>query len=284
MLSSGEKVLKIIQRRGCRLNMISEIKHYLSVYKRYLSTSTSEAMSFRTSFVLLIIMDLLFTSSAYFKISFIYDHVSVISHWDRSELMFFTAFMLCLNALNNTIISTNFWMFSEDLKTGNLDYILLKPVSSIFIVFFRYLKPSGLPNIILTHSLLIYFGVQVGLDIIEWFMLPLLLLLSFVLYSLVQFVMSCAMFWLIEGMGINFLRMQMQEIARWPNFIFEKYTRVLFMTVIPVLLVGSGPVYFIFDRSYWYMVPAMIVACIILYYVLHFLWNRGLVHYDSASS
>ena len=266
------------------MGFFCEIKHYLRVYRRYLSTSASQAMSFRTSFVLLIIMDLLFTGSSYFKISFIYDHIEVIDHWVRNQLMFFVTFMLALNALNTTLLSTNFWMFSDDLKTGNLDYILLKPVSSIYIVFFRYIKPSGIPNILLTHSLLIYFGMQNNLGFIEWLMLPFLIVLSFTLYALIQFVISCSMFWLIEGLGINFLRLQMQELARWPDFIFSKYIRTVFMSAIPILLVGSGPVHFIFDRSYWYLIPLMLLLCFILYYLLHFIWSRGLTHYDSASS
>ena len=198
--------------------------------------------------------------------------------------MFFVTFMLSLNALNTTILSTNFWMFSEDLKTGNLDYILLKPVSSIYIVFFRYIKPSGIPNILLTHSFLIYFGIQNSLGLLEWLMLPFLLMLSFILYALIQFVISCAMFWLIEGLGINFLRLQLQELARWPDFIYGKYIRTLFMSALPILLVGSGPVHFIFDRSYWYLLPLMILVSTILYIILHFLWEKGLTHYDSASS
>ncbi len=266
------------------MSLIKELNHYFQVYKRYLSTSLSEAMSFRTSFVLLIIMDLLFTSSAYFKIDFLYNNVQSISIWDRGQFMFFVAFMLSLNALNTTLLSTNFWMFSEDLKTGNLDYILLKPVSSIYIVFFRYIKPSGVPNILLTHSALIYFGLQNNFSIWQWMSLPLLLFIAFILYALIQFTMSCAMFWLIEGLGINFLRLQMQELSRWPEFIFQRYVKVIFLAFIPVLLVGSAPVHFLFNLSYWYYIPAMSFACIILYFILHFLWNKGLTYYDSASS
>lgn len=264
--------------------MFKELKHYLSVYKMFVYTSSAQAMSFRTSFVLMIFMDIFFFLSALLTVDFIYDHVAQIGAWRREQLMFFISFMLCVDHLHMLLLSHSFWRFSDDLKSGDLDYTLLRPMSSIFIVFFRYFKPSSIFNTFTTGGALIYFALKLDFTWTQWAMLPFLIVLAFVLLALLEFIISCAMFWLVEGLGINFLRMQMQSVSRWPDFIYSYYTKKFLTFVVPVLLIGSGPVHFLFDPSNWHWIASMFVACIGCYYFLHFLWNKGLTHYDSASS
>lgn len=266
------------------MKLFSETKHYLSVYRKFISTSVSEATSFRTSFILMIFMDIFFFLSAILTVDFIYDHVATIGSWKRPQLMFFISFMLTVDHLHMLLLSHNFWRFSDDLKSGNLDFTLLRPLSSIFIVFFRYFKPSSIPNSFISTGTLIYFGMQNGFGPTQWILLPFLVILAFILLALLEFIISCAMFWLVEGLGINFLRMQMQQLSRWPDFIYGYFTKKLLTFGVPVLLIGSGPVHFLLDISNWPYLLGMIVACIGCFYFLIFLWNRGLNHYDSASS
>ncbi len=266
------------------MKLFSETKHYLSVYKKFISTSVSEATSFRTSFILMIFMDIFFFLSAILTVDFIYDHVATIGSWKRPQLMFFISFMLTVDHLHMLLLSHNFWRFSDDLKSGNLDFTLLRPLSSIFIVFFRYFKPSSIPNSFISTGTLIYFGMQNGFGPTQWILLPFLVILAFILLALLEFIISCAMFWLVEGLGINFLRMQMQQLSRWPDFIYGYFTKKLLTFGVPVLLIGSGPVHFLLDINNWPYLLGMIIACIGCFYFLIFLWNRGLNHYDSASS
>lgn len=265
-------------------NLVSEFNHYFSVYKKFVSTSVSEATSFRTSFILMVFMDMFFFLSALLTVDFIYDHVATIGDWKRPQLMFFISFMLCVDHLHMLLLSHSFWRFSDDLKTGNLDFTLLRPLSSIFIVFLRYFKPSSIPNSFLTTGTMIYFGMENGFTFFQWLMLPFLIILAFILLALLEFVISCAMFWLVEGLGINFLRMQMQQVSRWPDFIYGYFTKKLLTFALPVLLIGSGPVHFLFNPSHWEWIVGLIVACILTYKVLIYIWNKGLDHYDSASS
>ncbi|EQC45633.1 ABC transporter permease [Bacteriovorax sp. Seq25_V] len=266
------------------MKIFKEINHYLQVYGKFASTSISEATSFRTSFILMIFMDVFFNLSSLFTISIIYDHVSLVGNWNKDQLLFFTCFMLVVDCFHMLFLSHGFWRFSDDLKTGNLDYTLLRPVSSIFTVFFRHFKPSSIPDLFLTVGLLIYFGIKVGLEIWQWIAIPFLVLISFTLLALIEFIISCAMFWLVEGLGVNFLRMQLQSMSRMPDFIYNPFMKRVLTFCIPILLVGSGPVQFLFDASKWDYVAYMIAAIILCYYFLIYLWNKGLNFYDSASS
>lgn len=260
------------------------IKHYWDVYKGFISTSFTEAMSFRLHFVLLIIMDLFFYFSVLATVSFIFDHVETIGPWNRPQLMFFMAFMLVIDHLHMTLISESFWVLSRDLKTGGLDYIILKPVNTIFNVFFRYIRPASLCNIAVTWGLLIYYGRQLELGYQAWILIPPLALLSFALLAVVEFIIATLMFWVTEGLGINFLRMQMQQLARWPDYIFSQLARRVLTIGFPILLIGSAPVHFLFDFQRWPYLVGMLASLVVMIGVLSFVWKKGLQRYESASS
>lgn len=264
--------------------MTEKMAHYWDVYKKFVSTSISVETSFRTSFILLIFMDFFFFFSSIGSVSFIYDHVVNIGPWQKDQLLFFLTFMLAIDNLHMMIFSQSFWEFSFHIKTGQLDYVILKPMNTIFSVFFRYFRASSLFNTPLFMGYLIYYGIQVKLSFLDWTLLPFLIVLSLALLVVIEFILSTSMFWLTDGMGINFLRMQMQQLGRWPNFIYQGFIRKVLTVVLPILLVGSGPIHFLFDKSAWQLLVTMIAALFILVFVLLVTWRIGIRRYDSASS
>lgn len=260
------------------------LKRYWAIYREFISTSFTEATSYRLHFFLLILMDLFFYFSVLATVSFIYDHVETIGPWNRPQLMFFMSFMLAIDHLHMTFISESFWILSRKIKTGELDYDLLKPINTVFNVFFRHIRPSSLCNIVVTWSLLIYYGRQIPLSLSDWLLMPLLLLLGFTLLFLIEFIIATSMFWVTEGLGINFLRMQMQQLARWPDYVYGHLARRVLTMAFPVLLIGSAPVRFLYDAHQWPWLVAMIVAILASAWVLKTFWLLGIRRYDSASS
>lgn len=260
------------------------ISKYLRVYKEYINHAFAEALSYRAHFVLLIIMDLLFYASLMFSVDFIFDHIDQLGPWRRDEFLFFIAFMLAVDHIHMSLISESFWTLSTDIRTGALDFILLRPMGSIFQIFFRHIRAASFFNLFAPWSLLFYFGTKIDLSIQAWISLPFLVLMSLALLVSIEIVISMSMFWTVESFGINFLRMQLQQLARWPDFIYRFYARKFFTLALPVLLVGSAPVKFLIDFKKWPWLVSMIVATLSCWVVLYYLWKLALKSYESASS
>ena len=135
-------------------NLKQTIFYYLKVYEKFVSTSISVGVSFRTSFALLLLMDLFFYFSTLLSVNFIYDHIQMIGPWDKNHLLFFISFMLGIDHLHMTLVSESFWELSHSIRTGDLDFALIKPANSIFSVFFRYFRPSTVINIFIVWTFL----------------------------------------------------------------------------------------------------------------------------------
>lgn len=264
--------------------MISTIKTYWEVYKKFISTSTTMAMSFRLPFVLLIIMDLCFYFTTLTTVDFIFNHIEHMGPWNRDQLMFFISFMLLLDNLHMTFISESFWELSMSLKTGQFDYIVLRPMNTLFSTFFRFFRPSTMLNFPIALGVLIFYGLKIQLTTLAWFTLPFLVILSFILLIQIEFIITTSMFWMIDGLGINFLRMQFQKLARWPHFIYASLPRRVFTIVFPILIIGSAPTHFLIDQKTWPWLLALVIAILACGFVLSILWKKGISRYESASS
>ncbi len=264
--------------------MRSRLLHYIKVYGRFLSTGFVQALEFRVHFFLLIFMDLAFYISSLASVHIIFDHVSQIGGWNREQFLFFTTVMLCINQLTMSFISESFWRFPVLLRTGELDFYLLKPIGSIFTVFFRFIRPGSMVNVLFTGSTLIYFGLQIDLSWYSWVLLPFLIVMGFILQNSIELVITCSMFWMLEGTGINFLRMELQQLARWPDFIYSAFVYRFLSVLLPILLIGSAPVRFLFNYGDFFPMIGMAAAILVFWGILGVSWSAGLKAYESASS
>ena len=260
------------------------MKHHFGIYSEFVKNCFAEAMSYRLHFVLLIFMDLMFYLSVIGTVEFLFLHMDHIGAWSRNDFMFFMSFMLAVQHLHMTFVSENFWNFSYDIRMGQLDYILLKPANSLFIVFFRTIRPGTLLNGIFPWAYLWYFGQQIGLVWWQWLLLPVLVLLSLALMTSIEILLSMSMFYTVESMGVNFLRMQLQQVSRWPDFLYQGFARYLFGFFIPVLLIGSSPVHFLRDPHQWPGMIQMLGIMVLIWIAIRWFWRQGLRAYESASS
>ena len=261
------------------------IKHYLQVYLEFAKTSLIEASSYRINFILLFFVDITFYATSFTSVDFIFGHIDHIGIWERDQFMFFMSFVLVVDHLHMTFISANFWLLAESLRLGNLDFSLLKPIHSLFIVFFRYIRVSSFTSTPLVLGLLIYFSNKVNLSLTSWIMLPIMIILSFLLLAIIECTISTLMFWTTEGIGINFLRMQLQKMGHYPNFIYQTWTRRFFTFALPILIAGSAPVHFLLNPAHqWTQLFSLIIANLITGFALLKIWNKALLSYESASS
>ena len=254
---------------------------YLSLYKEFFKTSLSEELSFRVNFILQSIMNVSFIGVYFFTSVFIFDHIEHIGPWNETEFLLFLSFAFAVDQTHFLIFAPNFWEFSGDIRLGTLDFHLLKPFPSLFIVLLRRVAVPGIFTLLFTYFLVIYFGLQVGLNLLVWLSLPFCLLLSLFLLLGIEVLISLFNFFTVEGMGINQARLQIQHLCRWPDFIYKNPARIWFF---PLLAITSIPVRWMIDINYWSWVVTMFLGVLLLWFFIILLWPKALNFYESPSS
>lgn len=256
-------------------------KKYFEVYKMFMQTSITEALSFRFNFSLQNIMNLCFMLSFFGTTSFIFNHIEHIGVWNQIEFFFFLSFVFAVDQTHYTFFSYNFWRLSDDIRLGSLDFHLLKPISSLFLLFMKNIASAGFITSTTCYGLIIYFGIQLGIPWLSWVLIPICLVLSVALLVSIEILISMLNFITIESMGVNQLRLQIQHLIRWPDFIYKNPFR---LSLLPFLAISSFPVRFLLDNQAWAFLLAITVAFLLMASLVLWLWPKALKTYQSPSS
>ncbi len=257
---------------------------YCQVFCQQLVNSTSKLLAFRISFIATILAEAASFLTVYLSAELIFSHINELGSWQREEFMLFLFWVQSLLSLHLALISANFWNLSDEIRTGKLDFRLLRPLSSLFDIFTAYIRPASLCTFPLYICCFIYYGTTIGLPWLSWLVAPLLFCLSFALQVFIEIAIAMAMFWTTSGDGINFIRLNSQQVQRWPDFVYPETFRTLFTRIIPILIAGSFSCRFLLGTGTWSEVTYFIGAIVASLLVILRLWRTALLRYESASS
>jgi viologen exporter family transport system permease protein len=259
---------------------------YFRLYGYFVRFSVSRALEFRLDFFFRIIMDVIYytVNLAFFKILFL--HTPSLAGWTESETMLFVSGFLLLDAVQMTLFSNNMYLLPLLINKGDLDYYLLRPVSSLFFLSLRDFAANSFINLLMTFGILGWaisqypghFGI---LRTIAF--LFLLGVGTFIFYSL-RMITIIATFWTHSPRGHDSIFWPLTRVMERPDRIFHGWFRVLFTTILPFSLMASFPARIIIGPFEWNILLQLIAVAAAFYFITLKLWNKGLRIYSSASS
>src|SRR5690606_6929215 len=92
-------------------------------------------------------------------------HVPMIQDWTKHEYLAFMATGMLINALVEAFFMPNCAKFSELIRTGDLDFALLKPIDTQFLVSFETVDFAMINQIALAGLLLWYSISRLAIDV-----------------------------------------------------------------------------------------------------------------------
>ena len=224
------------------------------------------------------------------------------SGWDQDRFFVFIATTWFINSLVQAFFMPNAQEFSELIRTGGLDFALLKPIDTQFLISFRRVDWSALSNffaglIIIAVSL--YRLATRDVDPMIPTTLSVLLYLIFIvcgiviMYSL-MIMLSATSIWLGRNQTLYNFWFYITNFSRYPMEIYQRgwgwSLWGLFTFVIPVLVVVNVPARIIArpldPRASWewmFSVFAIFMTLLSLL-VSRWIFRRALLSYRSASS
>ncbi|MCB0336810.1 MAG: ABC-2 family transporter protein [Bdellovibrionales bacterium] len=243
-------------------------------------------MEFRFDLFFRFIMDCIFyaLSFAFFEILFL--HTDTLAGWQHHEVVFFVAGGLILDAVFMTFIARNIWDIPRLINKGELDFLLIRPVPTLFLMMSRHFELSSFLNLLVSFGVLI-FGTTLfpdPLSMSAWFGWLLFLLNGMLLMVCLRMFTVLPVFWTHSNFGFHMLFMSLEQVTERPEVIFRGVSHVIFTTVFPFLVMTSFPARWVFGSlsSFECLYALMLSACFWLF--TRYVWQRGLRVYSSASS
>jgi ABC-2 type transport system permease protein len=173
------------------------------------------------------------------------------------------------------------------VRTGKLDFLLLLPVNTRFVVSLRQVDLGGFVNASFAVAVMAYAAHQLKLAVTPIHVLAFLALcfVGIAIHYSLMFLLASVSFWTVRAQGIVWGYYNLFNIARLPDEAFSGLFKALFTFALPMLLVSNVPVRLLADKlsdpKPLLLLLAMGVACFAL---SEWGWRASVKHYTSASS
>lgn len=259
---------------------------YLRLYLQFLKFSFSRALEYRMDFWFRIVMDCMFYAVELIFFTILYQHTDMLGGWNYDQVLIFVSGYLVIDAIHMTVFSNNMWWLPIYVNKGDLDYYIVRPVSSLFFLSLRDFAANSFLNLliaggILAWSILRYPG-ELGTENLLWFLF--LLLNGSFLHYVLQMLFQIPVFWTHTNRGLMIAFFSASRLMERPDRIFSKWTRRFLMTIFPALLVVALPARVLFDGPDPQLIAHILGVTAISFLTMRAFWNLALRNYSSASS
>lgn len=259
---------------------------YLRLFGYFVAFSFSRSFEFRFDFYMRILMDVVYYSVAiaFFRILLL--HTPELGGWREPEMMVFVAAYCMVDALNMTLFSNNMWQFPFLVNRGDLDYYLIRPVSSLFFVSLRDFAANSFMNLLITGGLLTWAIARFPGEIPAW-KIPLFLALMLngtLIFYCLNALANMMVFFTHSAEGFGHMVWTMMKFGERPDRIYLGWLRRMVTTVLPFALIASFPTRLLIEDFDWRILAHIFLVTGCLFAFTLWVWRRALATYSSASS
>jgi viologen exporter family transport system permease protein len=283
-MESAKKITT--QSRRTRLSA-SGLSRYFRIYAALWKNSVTREMIFKSNFLLWIIVELLWFGLQLSFIGVLYLHTDHIGSWTKWQVVALIGASHFIQQVFQAFFLINCTNLSELVRTGKLDFLLLLPVNTRFLVSFRQVDLGAFVNALSAVGVMVYAGRQLHLDpsVVQVLGFIVLCVAGIVVHYSLMFLLASISFWTVRAQGIVWGYYNLFQIARMPDEAFRGVFKAVFTFAIPMLLVSNVPVRVLVSKlsspAPLVLLLVMSVAC---FAISEWGWRTSVKRYTSASS
>jgi ABC-2 type transport system permease protein len=261
------------------------LKRYLEIFRVQIKNNWVREAVYRTNFLTAVFTDIVWMGVELSLFTVLYANVPTLAGWTKPQVYFFLGIFFASDSLFTTFFQRNFWIFSDLVNKGELDILLTKPVTPLFLALTRNISLTAIFNLFLGLGIAIRFSHDAGFEGgWHWLAVPFWLLVGLTTALLVRFAFSVWVFWTDRSWALSRMYYQFFSFATKPDALYPKMLRYLIMTGLPFAFIGSIPSRALLhglDPKEYILIGCVLISFFILDQIL---WRMGLKRYQSASS
>lgn len=260
------------------------IKH-LQLLHWVFSISLQRHLAHRTNLLFEAVMTAVGLLSGILAVTAVFSRVNTLAGWTFGETIILLGTYQFISGLIAVFITPNLAFFQPKVTNGEIDEVLLKPASSLFLVSLGTCHPWSI-----VQSLLGVVTIVIGI-IIGDFYLTALHLISYLLLLFVgllvgwasRTLLACLAFW-APGMEPSIIYDAFWELGRYPLNVYHPLVQRLLTYIIPVAYISTFPTQALVNGMNPALFFGSITGAVIFVVLVVGIWSRALKRYTSATS
>jgi ABC-2 type transport system permease protein len=245
----------------------------------------AEELQYRANFVASVLGTVSYMATALLTLDLFFSHTSALGGWDYWEIVVLLGVFNALTGVIETVLRPGIGELADEVKSGELDLVLVKPVDAQGFVSFRRLDVWRLTDVVLGLGLAGYALARLGrvptVAQLAAFGVT-LVAAAVVVYAIWVALMSLA-FWFVSVENIAVLFDSVFEGARYPVSAYPGALRFLFVYLIPIAWTTTIPASALTGRlrPEFALLAALVAG--LAFTLARALWRAALRRYSGAS-
>ncbi|MEP6936437.1 MAG: ABC-2 family transporter protein [Chthoniobacterales bacterium] len=220
-------------------------------------------------------------------ISVIYLHTENIGDWTKWQVVMLVGASHFIQQLFQAFLLVNCGQLAELVHSGKMDFYLLFPTNTRFMVSARHIDLGGFVSAASGLAVMIYANCQLHAtpSFLRILTFGALCVAAVIIHYSVMFLMATCCFWTVRAQGLIMAYYNLFSLTRVPDAAFSGAARAIFTLFIPVLLVANVPVKALLGKMDSFVeVGLLIVMSLVCFFVSSRVWRAAIRRYSSASS
>ncbi len=260
--------------------------HTLRLFLVLLKINLQQELAYRADLLINILINLMWLGWELLGLSIIFNNTSTLSGWKPGELVILLGVFHLVNMLMAALLWPNTEKFNTGVREGTLDYTLLQPADSLFMVSFARIVVWRVWDLLLGAALILV-GLHMSGDIITPIGLVYFLLLmisgAVILYSL-WIVLIAATFWFVKFDNNVTILQALLDAGRFPATVYPPWLRLIITFVVPIAVATTVPLQGLRGDLHLTQVFIFLAVGAASLLIALRVWRAGVRQYSGASS
>lgn len=268
--------------------MPSIFRRYAEVYAIMFRNSLIREMNFKANFLLWLGVEVLWFLGQIVFIEVIFGYVERIGDWTKWEVVLLVGTHQIIAQIFQAFFYVNLANLPELVRTGRLDFLLLQPIDTQFVVSTKQFGLDNLVNALVGVGFVL--AALIKLQIVptagQLMLYAVAIALGVMVHYSVLLCLAAVSFWIIRAQGLIHGYYSLFNLGRYPDVIYRGLFKFVFSWLIPIIVVTNVPTRLLIRAA---DNPAALLfqlglAALIVTVATRLFWKVALRRYSSASS
>jgi ABC-2 type transport system permease protein len=260
--------------------------HALKLITTLFKVNIQQELAYRADALINALLSLMWLGWELLSLNIIFNNTATLGGWGQGELIALLGVWRLVNTLMIALVWPNTQKFNTSVRDGSLDYTLLQPVNSQFLVSFSRIViwrawDVGLAAALIVIGIRMSGGGTVPLNIASFLLLTLSGVL--IIYSL-WIVMIALTFWFVKFDNSVTILQALMDSGRYPAQVYPIWLRMLVTFVIPIAVATTVPLQALRGELLWWQILMFLGISAASVLISAQVWKAGVRRYSGASS
>lgn len=260
--------------------------HTIRLIAAFFKVNLQMSLAYRADTLVNILLNLLWLGWELLGLSIIFNNTSTLGGWGPGELVALLGIFRLVNTLMAALIWPNTEKFNASVRDGSLDYTLLQPANSMFLVSFSRIVVWRAWDLVLA-IVLVTVGIHISGSATSLTDLAGFLLLAasgtIIIYSL-WIVLIAATFWFVKFDNNVTILQALLDAGRYPVTVYPVWLRLIVTFIVPIAVATTVPMQALRGDLSALQVALYLGVGAASLWIASRIWRAGVKKYSGASS